>query len=320
MEILGLQASPRRGGNSEYLLKAFMERARSYGARTTVLEVSRAKIKPCIELTVCEKKGTCPLRDEMADHVYGRLRRAEIVVVASPVFFYNFPAQLKALIDRSQVLWSRKYRLKLKDPKSGRRKGFLLAVGATSGARLFEGMELTARYFFDAIDAAYAGSLTYNGIEGKGQVRQVPGLEDDLNRAAADLCGPFGNRPKVLCLGKKNSGASRMAAAFMQVKAGDRLDVVSAGTSPAADIRPETVAAMAGEKIDLAFQRPRSLADLSPDFRPDYLVATTAAGETGDDPAAGRKIEWNLASNLSAEKLREEVKTRVDQFLSNLFK
>ncbi len=317
MEILGLQGSPRKNGNSDYLLSAFMDQARSYGARTTILEVARMKIKPCLELTVCEKKGTCPIQDEMAGRVYGLLRRAEIVVVASPVFFYNVPAQLKALVDRSQTLWARKYRLRLRDPKAGRRKGFLLSVGATAGARLFEGMELTMRYFFDAIDATFAGSLTYKGIEGKGQVKEMPRLAADLKQAAAEVCAAFHNRPKVLFLGRQNSGASRMAAAFAQAAAGNRLDIASAGIDPAPAISPETVAAMAAKGLDLAFQLPRSLAGLGAGFRPDYLVTTSKAADSCC-PGAGNRINWKIDDRLPADRLRDEIKTKVDQFLSQI--
>ncbi len=317
MEILGLQGSPRKNGNSDHLLSAFLKLARSRGARTTTLDVARMQIKPCMELTVCEKKGTCPIRDEMAEQVYGRLRRAEIVVVSSPVFFYNVPAQLKALIDRSQTLWARKYRLGLKDPKSGRRLGFLLAVGATSGARLFEGMELTLRYFFDAVDAKPAGSLTYKGVEGKGRIKELPSLTEDLEQAVSGVCGPFQKRQKVLFLGRKNSGASRMAAAFMQAAAGDRLDVVSAGLAPAPAVSPETVRVMAEEGLDLAFQLPRSPDELGAGFRPDYLVVTGAAA-AGRIPDAGTRIDWQFDDQLPADKLRDEMRTKVDQLLARI--
>ena len=78
----------------------------------------------------------------------GLLREAEIVVVASPVFFYSVTSQLKALIDRSQTFWSRKYRFKLSDPLKKTRKGCYLSMGGSSGKQLFEGVDLVARYFF----------------------------------------------------------------------------------------------------------------------------------------------------------------------------
>jgi len=106
------------------------------------------------------------------DKVYPFLEEAQIIFVAAPVFFYNVPAQLKALIDRSQALWSKR-RLE-KSPKKlrvhERGKGYLIAVGATKGANLFQGCELTARYFFDALDMTYEGGLFFGKVEAKGEI------------------------------------------------------------------------------------------------------------------------------------------------------
>ena len=110
-----------------------------------------------------KKKGFCPIDDDVRDEIYPLLRQAEVVVIATPIFFYNMTAQLKAVIDRCQTFWARKYKLKLKDPGANMRRGFLLAVGATRGKNLFEGLNLTTQYFFDAIGAQFEGSLTYRG-------------------------------------------------------------------------------------------------------------------------------------------------------------
>jgi len=76
----------------------------------------------------------------------------EIIFLSSPIFFYGMPGQTKSLVDRSQALWSK--RMLEKSPE-GRKKydhgrGYLIAVGATKGKNLFEGTELTAKYFFDS--------------------------------------------------------------------------------------------------------------------------------------------------------------------------
>ncbi len=114
MLILGLQGSPRKKGNTNYLLATFMTAAEKFGARTHVIHVTRKEIIPCKEYTVCEKKGYCPIEDDVKYEIYPLLREAELVVVATPIFFYNMTAQLKAVIDRCQTFWARKYKLKLK--------------------------------------------------------------------------------------------------------------------------------------------------------------------------------------------------------------
>ena len=136
MLALGLQGSPRKKGNSDVLLSMFMQALERLGAETLTIDVCRRAIEPCKELVVCEKKGFCPIDDDMSREIYGLLRRADIVVAASPVFFYGVTAQLKALIDRCQTLWARRYTLKLNDPGHRTRRGFMLAVGATAGKQL----------------------------------------------------------------------------------------------------------------------------------------------------------------------------------------
>ena len=149
MLVLGLQGSPRKKGNTNYLLSAFMEAVGKRGVQTHIVDVTQKNIEPCKEYVVCEKKGFCPINDDVKDEIYPLMRRAEVVVIATPIFFYNMTAQLKAVIDRCQTFWARKYKLKLKDPGASMRRGFLLAVGAsTKGKNLFDGLHLTARVLF----------------------------------------------------------------------------------------------------------------------------------------------------------------------------
>ena len=89
------------------------------------------------------------------------------------MFFYGVTSQLKALIDRCQALWARKYILKqtLSDPG---RKGAFLAIGATSGEKLFDGSILTIKYFFQAVDVDYTDNLLIRGVDKKGEIIKHP--------------------------------------------------------------------------------------------------------------------------------------------------
>ena len=268
MLALGLQGSPRKKGNCDVLLTRFMAALQQRGATIRVIDVPREDIQPCKELTVCEKKGFCPIDDIMGREIYGLLRQADIIVAASPIFFYNVTAQLKALIDRCQTLWARKYMLKLKDPGHAVRKGFLLGVGATRGKQLFDGMHLTAKYFFDAVAAAYTGSLTYRGVEGRGDILRQERLDEDIAQAADQLTAGLTGRRKVLFACRENACRSQMAAAFARFYAGDRLDVNSGGSSPARQINPMMIEAMQEQGIDMAFGTPQTLAAAGPVQQP----------------------------------------------------
>ncbi len=188
MLVAGFQGSPRKKGNTNYLLDRFLEQAVSFGAETVKIQVAEKNIRPCIGCNSCMKTGQCVIEDDdMFTQMYPLLKTANVIVAATPVFFYGPTAQLKALIDRSQTLWSRKYALKLHDPLAGTRKGFLLSVGATSGKQLFDGIQLIAKYFFDAAGASYSGALTFRKVDRAGDLKTVPGHLEEIAKSARAL-------------------------------------------------------------------------------------------------------------------------------------
>lgn len=180
-EVLVLEGSPRRGGNSEVLMDAVARGIVRGGGNLERIRVADLKVAPCVGCGGCDKTGHCVVKDEMTG-LYEKIVAARRLLLVSPVYFYSLTAQLKAVVDRGQALWSRKH-LQVKkgewqdDPD---RKGFLVAVAATKGARVFEGSILTAKYFFDATGFAYGGELLVRGIDRRGEmIRAV----DDLARA-----------------------------------------------------------------------------------------------------------------------------------------
>lgn len=174
VRVLGLFGSPRRGGNTDLLLEEMLKGAEEAGAQIERTRISGLEFSPCIECHGCDETGACVLDDDM-EMVYPKLLKADCVILASPIFFYGVTAWTKALIDRVQSLWVRKYRLKLppQEPKR-RRKGFFVSVGATKGTRLFDGAMLTVKYFFDALGLDSAGQLFFTGVEAKGAIRNHP--------------------------------------------------------------------------------------------------------------------------------------------------
>jgi multimeric flavodoxin WrbA len=175
MKVLGIFGSPRKGGNTELLLEEALKGAEAEGAEVDRLHLIEYDIIPCKECLACYKDGNCIILDDMAK-IYPRLLEADIIVLASPIFFYGVTAWAKALIDRCQALWSRKYQLK--DPSLGKegkkRKGFFISVGGTKGQKVFEGAILTAKYFFDVLNADYVGELVVREVDVKGDILKHP--------------------------------------------------------------------------------------------------------------------------------------------------
>ena len=174
MKALGIHGSPRRGGNTELLLKEFLRGCRDTGAEVEEIFLRELKISPCLEIYACQKDGQCPIKDDMKP-LYAKLIEADIVAVASPIFFYAVSAHLKAMIDRCQALWARKYLLK-QPAGSGRTgmKGVFLAVGGAKGAKNFDGALLTMKYFFDALDRTFDRSLLFKGVDARGEILKHP--------------------------------------------------------------------------------------------------------------------------------------------------
>lgn len=175
MKVLGILGSPRKGGNTELLLEETLKGAEAEGAEVERLRLTDYNIIPCKECLACFKDGNCIILDDMAK-IYPKLLEADIIVLASPIFFYGVTAWAKGLIDRCQALWARKYQLK--DPSFGKegrkRKGFFISVGGTKGQKTFEGAILTAKYFFDVLNAEYAGELVLREVDAKGDVLKHP--------------------------------------------------------------------------------------------------------------------------------------------------
>jgi multimeric flavodoxin WrbA len=175
MKVLGIFGSPRRGGNTELLLEEALKGAEKEGTEVERIYLSDFTITPCKECHGCDNTGNCVILDDM-EKIYPKLLEADVLILASPIFFYGVTAWAKALIDRSQALWARKYLIK--DPTLGKggkkRKGFFISVGATKGQKVFEGAILTVKYFFDVLNAEYVGELLYRGVEAKGDILKHP--------------------------------------------------------------------------------------------------------------------------------------------------
>jgi arsenate reductase len=294
MFILGLMGSPREKGNTELLLSALLEGAQHEGTEVMKVDVISKHIAPCQGCRFCEQQGFCRLQDDDMGEMNYLLRRADLVVLATPIFFYGPSAQLKALIDRAQALWARRYVLKLTDPKAPIRRGFLLAVGATKGKDLFAGTNLTAKYFFDAVGARYEGFLGFRQMEAPGAIARHPTALADARKKGEELTRDLSRRRRALFLCRENACRSQMAEAFLQYHGGDKFDAQSAGDQPAPEVNPLAIEAMAEKGIDLAFRRPRGMDEIEDKGRPLDIVVQMGCEQSCPLTPAGRVENWEL--------------------------
>lgn len=102
-KVLILSGSPRKGGNSDFLCDEFMKGALEAGHQVEKIRVAEKKIGYCRACYAC-KDGKCIIEDDMGE-VLQKMIDADVLVLASPVYFYSIDAQLKALIDRTVARW-----------------------------------------------------------------------------------------------------------------------------------------------------------------------------------------------------------------------
>ncbi len=101
MKILVLNGSPRPNGNTKQMIKAFVTGASQAGHQVEVVDVCKKNIHGCLACEYCHTKGNegCIQKDDMRE-VYELLKEAEMLVIASPVYYHGFSGQLKCTIDR----------------------------------------------------------------------------------------------------------------------------------------------------------------------------------------------------------------------------
>jgi protein-tyrosine-phosphatase len=186
-------------------------------------------------------------------------------------------------------------------------------VGATRGKNLFEGLHLTMKYFYDAVGAAYAGSLTYREIEKPGDIQQHATVRSDIQAAVADLLAPFRKRKKILFTCRDNACLSQMAGAFARMHAGDRLDVLSAGSQPADKADPFMVEAMQEKGIDMGFCSMEAIQRVLETQKPERIISLGGSDALALPDGVHQEF-WPVAEprNLeAARQVRDAIEVKV---------
>ena len=158
MRILVLNGSPRENGNTKKMVSAFKEGAVSSGHQVDVVDVCRKKIGGCLACEYCHTKGggECIQKDDMQE-VYALLREAEMLVIASPIYYHGISGQLKCAIDR---FYSAAYP---KKPPKLKKVAMILSSG---DANMYDGALFSFKGdFLDYLGLENMGVFTAHGGE-----------------------------------------------------------------------------------------------------------------------------------------------------------
>jgi multimeric flavodoxin WrbA len=188
MKITAIYGSPRKDGNTDLLMNAFLRGIKEKGIEPHEIFLRDLKFLPCIECGGCDNTGKCVLEDDM-NIVYPHLIKSDVIVLSAPVFFYGLNAHAKAMVDRCQCFWVNKYLLgnKMHDIKGAKGKGILLSVGGSKGKKTFDCILLTIRYFFDVLDIDFSNHLVYQNIDSKGSILKHPEILDEAYNLAKSI-------------------------------------------------------------------------------------------------------------------------------------
>lgn len=159
-KVLILSGSPRKDGNSDMLCNEFMRGAAESGNEVEKIRVSEKKIGYCTACYACRGTGVCAIKDDMAE-VMQKIIDADVLVLASPVYFYSIDAQLKALIDRTVCRWTEVKNKEL----------YYIMTAADSGMESMETTLACFRGYADCVEGAKEMGVIYGtGVYDKGEI------------------------------------------------------------------------------------------------------------------------------------------------------
>jgi len=100
MKALGIVGSPRAGGNTEYATNLALQTLAAEGIETELITLAGKTIMPCTACGACSSGETCPLKDDLLP-IYFKMKEADAIILATPVYFSSATALIKALMDRA---------------------------------------------------------------------------------------------------------------------------------------------------------------------------------------------------------------------------
>lgn len=171
-KVLILSGSPRRGGNSDILCDEFMRGAVDGGNDAEKIRVAAKKIAPCTGCYYCaDHGGECVHKDDMAE-ILQKMIDADVLVLASPVYFYSIDAQLKAVIDRTVARW-----LEVKN-----KEFYYIATLADPDKASADTTLACFRGYADCVEGAVEkGVIIGSGVYEEGEVRDTQAMADAYN-------------------------------------------------------------------------------------------------------------------------------------------
>lgn len=167
-KVLIISSSPRKGGNSETLAAAFAKGAQEAGHEVETVYLREKQLGFCRGCLACQKLGHCVISDD-AVGIAQKMHDAEVLVFATPVYYYSVSGQLKTMLDRANPLYGTDYRFT---------EVYLLATAAEDEPETVEGSEKAVQGWVDCFPRCrLAGTVFAGGVNDVGDIAGHRALE-----------------------------------------------------------------------------------------------------------------------------------------------
>ncbi|MCI7741080.1 MAG: flavodoxin family protein [Clostridiales bacterium] len=167
--VLIINSSPRKGGNSETLAASFAKGAEEAGRKVETVYLREKNYSFCKGCLACLKVGHCVIDDDAVE-IAARMHDADVLVFATPVYYYSVSGQLKTMLDRANPLFDSDYAFT---------KAYLLAAAAEDGEETVEGTVKAVQGWVDCFERCeLAGTVFAGGVNGVGDIAGHPALEE----------------------------------------------------------------------------------------------------------------------------------------------
>lgn len=175
MHILVLTGSPRKNGNTAVLTEHFIKGAEEAGHSVARFDAALSTVHPCTACNSCGMDGPCIFEDDFS-YVEEHIQKADLVAFATPLYYFGFSAQLKAVIDRFYALNGRIHVAK---------KAVLLVCYADNAAKKEKPIQIHYEMLLDYLGWKDAGRIIAPGVWPVGAIRNTPYLRKayDLGRS-----------------------------------------------------------------------------------------------------------------------------------------
>lgn len=164
-KVLTIETSPRKHGNTEIMAERFLEGAKEAGHETERISLYDQNLQFCRGCLACQTTGECVIKDDV-NVMLRKIQDADVLVLSTPIYFYEMTGQMKTLLDRTNPLFPAEYKF---------RAIYLLAACADSEEASVDGAVKGLQGWIDCFEKAeLAGVICGYGADQKGDVEKMP--------------------------------------------------------------------------------------------------------------------------------------------------